>query len=120
MEEFVNKAEDLVGHIKEYVEVRVEEVKLEVADKSSRVMANVIARLVIFLIIWFFILLASMAIAFLLGQLWGKVWLGFLVVSVFYLLLSWLIWLGRDKWLRIPIMNGMLRQLTKKDDEDED
>lgn len=120
MEEVLSKADGLVSHIKEYVEVRVEEVKLEVADRSSKVMAAVIARIVVFLVLGFFILFASTAVAYVLGGLWGKMWLGFLVVSGFYALLALLVWLTRDTLIRIPMVNTLLKQMTKKDDDDDD
>ena len=120
MEEIINKAEELVIQVREYVDVKVEKVKLEVVDKSSKIVADLIARIIIFLVVGLIVMFASMAVAYVLGEAWGKIWLGFLVVSGFYLFVSILIWMTRDKWIRIPIVNAMLNLMTKKEEEDED
>lgn len=120
MEEYINKAEELILQVREYVDVKVEKVKLEVVDKSSKVVADLIARIIIFLVVGFIVMFASMAIAVLLGESWGRMWLGFLAVSGFYLIIAILVWMTRDRWIRIPVVNGMLNLMTKKEEEDED
>ena len=46
MEKTFAKVEELVGNVKEYVNTRIESVKFNAAEKSSIVIANVVAGLV--------------------------------------------------------------------------
>jgi uncharacterized membrane protein YdbT with pleckstrin-like domain len=117
MEKVFNQTEGLVGQIGEYVEIRMEEVKLDVMDKSSTVMASVISRALVFFLIVFVVLFASTAVAFVLGEIWGRIWLGFLVVSGLYVVLALLAWGTKERTIRIPIFNSLLKHLTKEDDD---
>jgi hypothetical protein len=114
-----SKAEDLFSHIKEYVNNRVDSAKLNVADKTSRIVANGIAILVIVVLSLFFMVFASIAFAHVLGIWTGKLYWGFLIIAGIYLLLAFFIWLGKNKLIRLPIMNAILRQLFNDNDNEE-
>jgi polyferredoxin len=116
--EAVDNTEGLAHQIREYVEIRIQEVKLDVADKSSAFMADVISRTLLFVIILLVILFASMAGAFVLGEMWDRIWLGFVVVSGFYVVLALVAWAIKERMIRIPIFNSILKHLTRKDDDD--
>jgi uncharacterized membrane protein len=53
MEKTFAKVEDLATNLKEYADSRMEAVKLQVAEKSSAIMANVIAAIVVALVFFF-------------------------------------------------------------------
>lgn len=114
-----SKAEDLFGHIKEYVNNRIDSAKLDIADKTSRISANAIAVLIIVLLSLFFILFASIALAQVIGEWIGKSYWGFLIVAGIYLLLAFIIRIGKNKLLRLPIMNAILRQLFNDNDHEQ-
>jgi hypothetical protein len=114
MEEF-KKVEDLVDHAREYLNTRIDEAKLAVAEKTSRVIALLIARSVISVIFLLCLLFASVAAAYGLGAWLGKASLGFLLVAGFYFLLGVLVWAGKERMIRIPVMNAIIDQLFKND-----
>lgn len=116
----MDRAEELAGNIKEYVNTRIESVKLGVAEKSSAVIANLVAGAVVAGLFFFFLVFAGIAAGLLLGAWLGKLWLGFLIMAGLYLLLGIIIWAGRTKLIRMPVMNAMIRQLFNKEQEDED
>ena len=118
MEDSFAKVEDLAVHIKEYMNNRIESVKLSAAEKSSKMLANLIAMAAVLLVFLFVIVFASIALAYALAKLTGELYWGFLIVSGIYLLLGSLIWLLKEKILRFPIMNAMLHQLFKEDETD--
>lgn len=120
MEKFFAKAEEFTDHIKDYINTRIDLIKLQVAEKSSKIMAGIIAAAIVAVIFLLFFLFVNISIAFLLGEWIGKIWAGFMIVSGFYLLLVIIIWTGRNKWIRIPIMNKMIEILFKNDKEDEE
>ncbi|MGF2412104.1 phage holin family protein [Ferruginibacter sp.] len=119
MEKAFAKAEELAGTIKEYINTRIEAVKLSAAEKSSAIIANLIAGAVVALVFIFFIMLASISAALLLGLWIGATWAGFLMVAGLYLLAAIIVWKARGKLIRLPIMNALIKQLFKTD-EDED
>jgi hypothetical protein len=120
MEKTFARVEELADTIKEYVNTRIESVKLSAAEKSSFVVANVLAGIFVAVVFLFFIVFASVALAFGLGEWIGKTWAGFLIVAGLYLLIGIVVWAGRGKLIRLPLMNAMIQQLFKKDEEDED
>ncbi len=119
MESAFAKVEELAGNIKEYVNTRIESVKLSTAEKSSAVMANLIGGFIVAVVFLFFIIFASTALAVGLGEWLGKPWLGFLIVGFLYLLAGIMVWTARGKIIRLPIMNALIKQLfTNGEDED--
>ncbi len=120
MEDTFSKVEELAGHINEYVNIRVDTAKLEIAEKTSSVLANLLAGLIMGVVFLLFFLFVNFSIAYALAGWIGKTWAGFLVVAGFYLLIGTIVWVARQRILRIPIMNGISRLLFKKENEDEE
>jgi len=120
MEKAFAKAEELASAVKEYVDTRLDSVKLSVAEKTSAVLANVLAGMVVALVFVCFIFFGSIALALLLGSWLGAWWLGFLIVAGIYLLLGLITWLARGRLIRLPIMNAMIRQLFNRLEYDDD
>jgi hypothetical protein len=119
MEKAFAKVEEMAETVKEYVNTRIESVKLNAAEKSSAVIANVAAGLVVAAVFFFFIVFAGIALAFGLGEWIGKTWAGFLIVAGLYLLLGILVWAARGKIIRLPVMNALIKQLFRDDDEED-
>lgn len=119
MSEEFKKAESLVDQLKEYVNTRVAQLKLSAAEKASRLAASMIAVLVAALVFLLFLALVSVAAAIVIGQWLGSMWLGFLVLAGVVLVITFLLWTLRDRLLRIPIMNSMLKVLFEKEEDDE-
>ncbi len=120
MEKTFAKVEDLADTIKDYVNTRMEYVKLSAAEKSSAVIANVIAVFAVAIVFIFFIIFAGMALAFGLAAWLGSTWLGFLIVAALYLLLGVIVWVARGKIIRMPVMNSMIQQLFVNEEEEDD
>jgi uncharacterized RDD family membrane protein YckC len=113
MEKTFIKIEELAGHIREYVNNNVETAKLKTAEKSSAIFAGIMARIIIILIFVFAILFASVALACLLAKITGALYWGFLIVAGLYLFFALIIWSTQEKILRLSIMNFILEQLFK-------
>ena len=120
MEETFVKVEEITDSLKEYVDVRVEDAKLRLAEKSSGLVANLIARIILIIAFSLALVFLSIALALSLAAWWGHMWLGFLVVGGIYILLGWLVWAMRESLIHIPMMNNILTHLTKKGEDDDD
>lgn len=119
MEKAFAKMEELTDSVKEYVNTRVESVKLSVAEKSSALVANLVAGMLVAAVFLFFLIFAGIALALVLGEWTGKMWAGFLIVAGIYLLIGIIVWIAREKIIRLPVMNAMIKQLFSNDDEED-
>jgi 4-hydroxybenzoate polyprenyltransferase len=117
MEKIFTRVEDLADNVKEYVNTRIESLKLNAAEKSSVIIANGVARIVVAIVFIIFIALASIALSLILGEWLGKLWAGFLVVACFYLFIGIITWFARGKLIRVPVMNALIQQLFKHDEK---
>lgn len=120
MEKVFAQIENLGDNIRELVNVKLNTARLSVAEKSSKLLSNLIAGVIAAIIIIFFIIFLSVALAYFLAGILGSTWAGFLVVSGIYLIAALIIWALKERLLRIPIMNSILSQLVKEDDEDDE
>jgi protein-S-isoprenylcysteine O-methyltransferase Ste14 len=118
MEKAFAKVEELAATLKVYLNSRIESVKLNAAEKSSQVLSNVLAGLAVAVIFLCCFIFGSLALAFILGDLIGQTWAGFLAVSILHFLLAMLLWILRERILRLPLMNGFINQLFKTHEKD--
>lgn len=63
MSEIFTKVENLATHVREYVNTKIDTVKLNAADKSSGILSNLIAAVIVSIVFLFFIVFASIAAA---------------------------------------------------------
>ncbi|MBY0479637.1 MAG: phage holin family protein [Chitinophagaceae bacterium] len=119
MKETFAKAEELAEHLKEYINNRMDEVKLSTAEKTSGLAAAVIAGAVVFFFFMSFIFFASIALAFVFTKITGELYWGFLITGGFYLIMALLIWILKERLLQLPLMNALLKQFYTENEEDE-
>jgi hypothetical protein len=119
MENTFAKVEELAETVKDYVNTRVESAKLSIAEKSSALIANVIAGFIVAGVFLFFIVFGSTALAFGLGEWIGKTWAGFLIVAVLYMVIGIIVWFARVKLIQLPLMNAFIKQLFSETDEED-
>lgn len=119
MSEEFKKAGSLVDQLKEYVNTRVSQAKLSIAEKTSKVVSLLIAVLVIALVFFLFFVLVSVAAAIAIGQWLNNMWLGFLIVAGLCLLLALVLWLAKERLIRIPVLNILIEALFGKEEENE-
>jgi hypothetical protein len=121
MEQIISKAEELAGHVKEYVNNHIHAAKLSVAEKTSRAASTFIASLIIAALFIFFLFFSGIALALALSNWIHDPVYGYLLVAGIYLLLAILVFALKRKILQVPIMNSLLQQLfedNKKNGKD--
>jgi membrane-bound ClpP family serine protease len=112
MENQSGPVESLIDRVKSYVETRIDLLKLKAIDKSSSFLSLFISMLVVILIGFLFLILLSIGIALLIGDLLGKAYYGFLIVAGFYVVIGLVIFMLRDKLLKAPMANSMIKKLV--------
>jgi hypothetical protein len=120
MEESTTGISGLVSAAKEYVNTRVDLMKLSAAEKTSLVISDLVAGAIVAVIFLFVLVFASFAGAIALSGWIGKPWSGYLIVAGIYLLVGIIVWTTKESMIRIPVMNKIIQQLFKNDQHDEE
>ncbi|MEO6733810.1 MAG: phage holin family protein [Ferruginibacter sp.] len=95
----------------EYLETRLDLLKLQAVSKSSDVTSSIVSRVAILLVLIFTIFLLNMGLAYWIGEVLGKVYLGFFIVAGFYGLLALLLHIFRDAWLKEPVSTMIIKKM---------
>jgi len=118
MEDF-RKVEDLVDHVRDYMHVRADEVRLGIADRSSAVIAKLVAGALVTAIFFLCFAFVGVAMALLVGRMLHDLVVGFAIVALLYIIVGIIIWAGRHRLIGIPVMNSILDQLLLNHEKDE-
>src|ERR1041384_5799884 len=105
----MEKQGTLKKDIGEYIDDKVDLIKLKAADKTGTVISGVVVGLLMARLTLFILIFLSFAAAFAVSELTGKYYLGFLIVAGFYILVAVLLLVLRDKLLTMPIINALLK-----------
>jgi hypothetical protein len=106
---------DIADNIKEYVETRIEIIKLETADSGASAVSTMMSWLIIVVIGFVALLMLTIGAAIGIGYLADNFAIGFFAVTGFYLLVALLLYFNRTTWLRKPFINTIIKNLY--DDE---
>ncbi len=115
-----NKGEfsGLIEEVREYLETRSRLSKLKAIDKGSQIASELTTIILLGLFFLLFLIFLSIAGALVLSDLLGKPYLGFLIVSVIYMLLAIILYFNKENLIKKPIANSLISKLLK-DPKDE-
>ena len=111
MENQTNSLEALFEKTGDYLETRIELLKLQAVNKSSYVTSSMASRFVIALIISLIVLILNMGVSMWIGDMLGKMYYGFFLVSGFYILLAILLYYFRGKWIKMPLYDMLIKKM---------
>ena len=111
MRNIYSKIEELASHTKDYIKAQIDLAKLTAAEKISLLLSGIISGIIAAFFFILVIVFGSVAAAYALSAWIGAGYAGFLIVAAFYLVVGMVLWLTRDRLIRIPIMNSIIRQL---------
>lgn len=110
--------EKISDMITDYVETRMEILRVQVQERISDVLIQLLPWVIVLLCFSAFLLFASLALAFYLGSLFHNTFYGFGIVALFYLLLTPLmIWIKGRPFFRRFIENRVMGDLKEKLEE---
>jgi hypothetical protein len=113
MEDNAKLIEPLLEKATEYGKTCLELYKLKVIDKVSDVASSLIPHSVILILISCFMLFLNLGLSFWIGDLLGKTYYGFLVISAFYALAGIVMHFFMHKRLKRVIQNYIIKQILK-------
>jgi len=105
MQEQANFPESLFQKAGEYLETRIELVKLQSVDKTSDVISSFAAGLAVIVVAILAVIVLSTGLALWLGELFGRYYYGFFIVGGFYLVLAFIMFFFRKKLFVGPVAN---------------
>lgn len=111
MENQPNTFGSVIENAGDYLETRLDLLKLQAISKSSDVTSSVVSRMIILLMVSFAVFILNMGLALWVGELLGKVYLGFFVVAGFYMLVGLLLHLFRRTWLKEPVSSLIIKKM---------
>lgn len=106
--------EALLQDVKNYVVAQRQLISTVAAKKGADAFYIIILSTIFLLILWFFLILFSFAIAFLIGDWLDSLFLGFLIVSLFYIFIGVITWLIKDRFIKVPLLRLFLKLTSAK------
>jgi hypothetical protein len=114
MEDNINLIESLLERIAEYGKTSYELVKLNVVDKTSDSVSALMAHAVVKVTAACFMLFINLGVALWVGDLLGKIYLGFFAVAAFYGFVALILHFFMHKWMKRVFYDYFVRQMLGK------
>ena len=114
MENNATTVEMLLERAEDYTRTTVELAKLHAVDKTADVMSSLISRLAVSIVFAMFALLVNIGLSIWIGELIGKLYYGFFIVSSFYLIVAIILYIFKDEWVKTPVSNFIIIKMLKK------
>ena len=107
-----NKIEKLFTDVKDYAETRIDIVVLNIQDKASNIISSIASMVILGILLLIVLMFISIGGAWYLGQYLQSPSIGFFSVAGFYLLVAVVLFFNREKWIKLPIINSILKKIT--------
>jgi hypothetical protein len=107
----LEKIEELIGMLTTYANSTIAIVKLETAQHTSSILAKLISVLIIGMVISLFIFFLSFGLGLYLSDVFDNSYLGYGIVTGFYLLMSIILIVGRKKLLINHVYNKIIQEI---------
>lgn len=107
-----NKLEKMFTDIKDYAETRFDIIVLNSQDKATHVISSIASAAILGVLGLFILMFLSIGAAWSLGEYLNSPSIGFFSVAGFYLLVVLILFLNREKWIKLPIINAIIKKIT--------
>lgn len=118
MEEAGSNFRLMASHVKSLVEQKKELNKLKLADSASTIVGNTALYATLGIVGGFALLLFSFALGYGLGSLLNNYFLGFLIITMVYVLTGLIVWMNREKVFKLPMLNAFISRFFNKEEKD--
>jgi|WetSurMetagenome_2_1015567.scaffolds.fasta_scaffold04212_11 hypothetical protein len=113
MEEEPTTIDTLFARVKDFSVAYAEMLKLKALDFAAEIISSVVPDLLFAGLIVAALLFINLGIAFWLGGILGKTYLGFLIVGCFYLVILVILRLVMRSWLKSKIGNYFIKNIFR-------
>lgn len=115
----LDEIDDIRKDILEYIEVKLDLIRLHTAENLSRIFSNVANAAVIGYLLFLIIIFLSFAAGFFIGSRLNSNELGFLCIAGFYFILLVCFLILRKQLVEKPVIKAIVRLLFPKFEDDE-
>lgn len=112
-ETMATSVDKLYEKAKTYTETSAELWALKATDKSADVLSSLTAIICIVIVVAMFTLFVNIGLGLLIGNLLNRYYLGFFIVSAFYLVLGLVLYFYRNTLIKTPVANSIIAKLLK-------
>lgn len=119
MEDESTPVEALLQRAQAFTRTSIKLFKYKATDKLAEMLSGLAVIVIIVVVLSLFFVNLNFGIALLLGDLFGKTWLGFIVVAGFYGVIGLIVYLFRDKWIKRPVSEAIILELLADEDDDQ-
>ncbi len=99
-----------------YVESKVDLLKLKAVKKMSDVTSSLVTKLTMVLLIIFVFFLVNIGLAMWVGDMMEKMYYGFFIVAGAYILIGLILYALRRQIFKTPLHNRLIKMMLKEDD----
>ncbi|MDO7171924.1 hypothetical protein [Mariniflexile sp. AS56] len=103
---------------KKYTETSAELLALNTVDKTADVLSSLTTIVLLVLVVVMFTLFINVGLSLLIGSLLNAYYLGFFIVSGFYIVLALVLYVLKDKLIKMPVSNLIISKLLKSKNSD--
>ena len=104
---------NILDQAEQYIKTSMELYTLRLTAKIAKIVSTLITQLVIGVLAMIVLFMLSMFLAFWIGDLMGRSYLGFLIIGGVIGLVTGILFLMRDKMIRKPLMNDIISEILK-------
>jgi hypothetical protein len=102
--------EPLLERMAQFGQLNIDLFKLKALDKATTLISFIIARFLLWSLVSFFAICISIAVALWLGDILGKNYYGFFIVSGFYAMIAFLVWLSQSS-IKLRLSNWIVSKI---------
>lgn len=113
MESHASSLETLYEKTKKYTETSLDLLTLNTVDRTADVLSSLTSRVLIAMAFAMFTLFINIGISLFIGMLLNEYYLGFFIVSGFYLIIAVVLYVFKDKLIETPIANMIIDKLLR-------
>jgi hypothetical protein len=112
----INNFDTLLKSAGDFAETKIELWKLKLIDKTSDTISSIVSRVIVLIFALLFFIILNIGLALWVGELAGKNYLGFFIVGGFYALVCLIIYALKNKFIKTPVTNMMLKKMLTPHD----
>ncbi len=116
MEDRKTPIEYLLERGQAYANTTIQLLKLKGVERFADIASNLASNFVILILTAIFFINLNLGIALFIGDLFGKIWFGFLVVAAFYGIIGLFFYLFREHFIKRGVRNSVIKELLKEED----
>lgn len=105
----------LFAQIKDYGLTTYELTRLKALEAITRIVAILVSKFIVVLVISMFVFTLNLGLALYLGEILGKIYLGFFVVAAFDLIVGIVLYFFLHKWINKPVSDSIISQAFQND-----